>query len=374
MSIVRKTSLVITVALALSLASAGSAQGLWHASKARIAAKLKNNPLTHKAVTLGLSALLLMPIVPSEVLAKDIARLHVQAETNVQQVAGKVNQDTSAVLRDVAHKLEDVVAIASIDSPEDVEPKIPDRNKVLILASIFGNLDVIKALVSTGIQDVYGFGLRDAFIKSAYYGHKDVSQYLISITHPHTQANRQEAQLSSERVARANALIEDSIGNFYATDESYDPISARHQAFRHALDFGDLSVIKLMFDRNDEGVQDLYDVFYGVHTTMKWAARDGHLDIVKYAWEQGAGSDEVDKYFRRASMGYAAQYGHLDVVKYLHSVGVHPLVGLEDAVDGGQLDTIEYLLEAVLQEGGISSDYAKNILVRALRIVMKEAK
>ena len=368
MCVTSKITMVVAVALALNLASASSAQGLLHASKARIAAKLKNNPLTHKAATLGLAALFLMPIVPSEVLAKEVARL--QAETNVQQVAGGENQDTSSALSIMAgDKLEDVVAITSTTTSEVSGLEIPDRNKIFILASIFGNLDVIKSLVSTGLQYVDGFGIADALAKSAYYGHEDVFDYLLPLADDHKQANvRQEAQLSSQRAERADALIEDAIYTFYVTDGSGDPLSVGHQAFRLALKFGDLPVIKLMFDQNDEGVRELYDTFYGVHSTMRWAARYGHLDIVKYAWEQGGGSAE-DSYFRSNSMYAAALKGHLDIVKYLHSMGLSPFIGLEDAFDGGHLDTIKYLLDAAFREATDDSDYdyIQKIVHRALR-------
>ncbi len=359
--------LMIAVLVWSSSASASSAQGLLHASKARIAAKLKNNPLTHKAATLGLAALFLMPIVPSEVLAKEVARL--QAETNVQQVAGGENQDTSSALSIMARdKLEDVVAITSTTTSEVSELEIPDRNKIFILASIFGDLDVTKYLVSTGLQHVDGFGITDALAKSVYYGHMDVFEYLLPLAGDHKQANvRQEAQLSSQRTERANALIENAIYTFYALDESENPLSVRHQAFRLALKFGDLPVVKLMFDQNDEGVQELYDTFYGVHSTMRWAARYGHLDIVKYAWEQGGGSAE-DNYFRSNSMYAAALKGHLDIVKYLHSMGLSPFIGLEDAFDGGHLDTIKYLLDAAFREATDDSDYdyLQKIVYRAL--------
>ena len=367
MCVTSKITMVVAVALALNLASASSAQGLLQISKARVAAKLKNNPLAHKAATLGLAALLLMPVVPSEVLAKEVARS--QVEINVQQAADRENQDISSVLNIMAgDKLEDVVAITSTTTSEVSGLEIPDRNKIFILASIFGNLDVIKSLVSTGLQYVDGFGIADALAKSAYYGHEDVFDYLLPLADDHKQANvRQEAQLSSQRAERADALIEDAIYTFYATDGSGDPLSVGHQAFRLALKFGDLPVIKLMFDQNDEGVRELYDTFYGVHSTMRWAARYGHLDIVKYAWEQGGGSAE-DSYFRSNSMYAAALKGHLDIVKYLHSMGLSPFIGLEDAFDGGHLDTIKYLLDAAFREATDDSDYdyLQKIVYRAL--------
>ena len=372
MCVTSEITMVVAVALALNLASAGSAQGLLQFSKARIAAKLKNNPLAHKAVALGLTALLLMPVVPSEVLAKEVARSQVeisQVEINVQQAADRENQDIYSVLNIMAgDKLEDVVAITSTTTSEVSGLEIPDRNKIFIFASIFGNLDVTKSLVSTGLQHVYGYSITDALAKSVYYGRRDVFRYLLSLTGDHEQANvHQEAQLSSQRAKRANALIESAIQTFYATDDSEKPLSVRHQAFCLALKFGDLPVIKLMFDQNDEGVQDLYDVFYGVHTTMNWAAQHGHLDIVKYAWEQGGGSAE-DSYFRHISMGEAVLEGHLDIVKYLHSMGLSPFIGLEDAFDGGHSDTIKYLLDAAFREATDDSDYdyLQRIVYRAL--------
>ena len=124
MGIVRKTLLVVAVALALSLASASSAQGLLQISKARIAAKLKNNPLAHKAATLGLAALLLMPVVPSEVLAKEVARnpeqvvqlspdskvQHGDTEANAQLIKAVRTYDTDLLVAVLASGRADVNA------------------------------------------------------------------------------------------------------------------------------------------------------------------------------------------------------------------------------------------------------------------------
>ena len=55
-----------------------------------------------------------------------------------------------------------------------------------------------------------------------------------------------------------------------------------------------------------------------INYQLRWAARGGHLDIVKYLVSVGA---DIHDCYPHAALCHAAANGHLDVVKYLISLG-----------------------------------------------------
>jgi ankyrin repeat protein len=77
---------------------------------------------------------------------------------------------------------------------------------------------------------------------------------------------------------------------------------------------------------------------------LRWAASDGHLDVVKYLVSKGANVHVRDD----EALLYAAGNGHLQVVKYLvedHGADVHAHydLTLHWATENGHLEVVKYL-------------------------------
>lgn len=62
------------------------------------------------------------------------------------------------------------------------------------------------------------------------------------------------------------------------------------------------------------------DVDVGKNNALKWASKNGYLDIIKYLVETGA-DIRADN---NQSFGLACKYGHLEVAKYLVAQGSNP--------------------------------------------------
>ena len=76
---------------------------------------------------------------------------------------------------------------------------------------------------------------------------------------------------------------------------------------------------------------------------VRWAAENGHLEVVKYLHENGADITAEDNEAVRC----AAIYGHLEVVKYLHENGADITADdnyvVERATRNGHTDVVKYL-------------------------------
>ena len=111
-------------------------------------------------------------------------------------------------------------------------------------------------------------------------------------------------------------------------------------AFRWAARNGHLEVVKYLVEDCDADVH-----AYDDHA-VRWSAERGHLEIVKYLVEEcGADVRNKDDYALR----WAALNGHLEVVKYLVSKGANVRVwndfALRLAAQYGHLEVVKYLVE-----------------------------
>ena len=87
---------------------------------------------------------------------------------------------------------------------------------------------------------------------------------------------------------------------------------------------GDLKQVTLLVE---QGVDKNQVGNYYETTALSVAANDGHLDVVRYLVEQGAGMEKVDR-DGNTPLIYASDCGHLEVVRYLLDQGAD-----RDAVD-----------------------------------------
>ena len=80
-------------------------------------------------------------------------------------------------------------------------------------------------------------------------------------------------------------------------------------ALRYAANNGHLEVVKYLIDKGA-------DVRAWSDYALRLAANNGHLEVVKYLIDKGADVRALNDYALR----YAAFNGHLEVVKYLKSI------------------------------------------------------
>ena len=91
-------------------------------------------------------------------------------------------------------------------------------------------------------------------------------------------------------------------------------------------------------------VINLFDIHSHDDYAIRWASRDGKLDIVKCLVKYGADIHACKDY----ALCYASQNGHLDVVEYLIAHGADIHAGVNNAFrlscEHGQLAIVEYLI------------------------------
>jgi hypothetical protein len=81
----------------------------------------------------------------------------------------------------------------------------------------------------------------------------------------------------------------------------------------------------------------LYKLLEGEEIDIDIAARDGHLEVVKYLYKKGVVATKW-------GIDYAAYYGHLEVIKYLYKQGVKDSeCSINLAAEYGHLEVVKYL-------------------------------
>jgi hypothetical protein len=87
-------------------------------------------------------------------------------------------------------------------------------------------------------------------------------------------------------------------------------------------------------------------------TPLNAAARNGHLEIVKYLVEHGADIDKSDNSRDKTPLLAASFKGHFDIVKYLVEKGakvnvqsINGFTPLHDAAYVGNFEVVKYLVE-----------------------------
>ena len=86
-------------------------------------------------------------------------------------------------------------------------------------------------------------------------------------------------------------------------------------------------------------------------TLLHYAAREGHLEVVKYLINKGSNINEKDNYGGRIPLHYAAMNEHLEVVKYLINKGANidekdnrGVTALHQAIYWGRLNVVKFLV------------------------------
>lgn len=121
------------------------------------------------------------------------------------------------------------------------------------------------------------------------------------------------------------------LGSLYKTHH-YD---WRIRAMEHSASIGNLSIVKYLFEQIKFFTQD----------TLTRAAREGHLNVVKYLCETGRDA----AFHSNLPMDYASERGFLDIVKCLHEKIDAPYTtySLTMAAKNGHLTVVQYLFQEV---------------------------
>ena len=101
-------------------------------------------------------------------------------------------------------------------------------------------------------------------------------------------------------------------------------------------------IIKRLFDKRN---QNNYSKRTYDNHALRWSARNGHLNVVKYLYENGANIHAFDNWAIR----YAAKHGHLEVVKFIHintEINANRILKrvLCCAITATQTDVVEYII------------------------------
>jgi 3-polyprenyl-4-hydroxybenzoate decarboxylase len=94
------------------------------------------------------------------------------------------------------------------------------------------------------------------------------------------------------------------------TESDVDITTDDNYALKWVAKHGHLNIVKYLVSQGA-------DISARDNTPVIWASSNGHLEVVKYLVSQGADIAANDNYAIR----WASNYGHLDVVKYLVSQG-----------------------------------------------------
>ena len=126
-------------------------------------------------------------------------------------------------------------------------------------------------------------------------------------------------------------------------------LSHRHSFVRVCMQ-GDMDIVKAMVDTSSQVDLELRDGRYG-KTPLHWASENGHLPMVTFLCEQGAGK-EARTHGGRTPLHAAAYEGHLSVVQYLCEQGADKEASngggrtpLHVAARDGRLPVVQYLCE-----------------------------
>jgi ankyrin repeat protein len=80
-------------------------------------------------------------------------------------------------------------------------------------------------------------------------------------------------------------------------------------------------------------------------TALHWAAKKGHLDIVKYLLENKATLDCQQGNFQVTPLGVALLKNHSDVVNYLLDAKANPALAVNEMAEVGRLDLVKRVVE-----------------------------
>jgi ankyrin repeat protein len=113
---------------------------------------------------------------------------------------------------------------------------------------------------------------------------------------------------------------------------------------------GHLEVVKYLYEECHANVEAKNNKGY---TPIIYASQNGHLDIVKYLYEECNANVEAKDNYGNTPIMFASKNGHLEVVKYLYEEYHANVEAMNDygktpimfASENGQLDVVKYLYE-----------------------------
>jgi ankyrin repeat protein len=225
-----------------------------------------------------------------------------------------------------------------------------DNERALRSAACFGHLVIIKYLVNSG-ADIHAFD-DAALSNSAVCGHLNVVKYLIK--------HGANIHTKNDETFRHTALYGHLDIVKYLIKNGANIHANGDYALRLAAINGHLNVVKYLIEGPedakgdkrpwDEGCKPLVpwhpaNIHANNDEALRYAAANGHLDVVKYLVEKGAYIHAIYD----ATLRVSAENGHLDIVKYLIENGANIHAGndyaLRFAVYNGHLDVVKCLIE-----------------------------
>ncbi|KAL6602306.1 ankyrin [Neocallimastix sp. 'constans'] len=269
-------------------------------------------------------------------------------KTHIKKILGKEKYGWSALMFAAQNGHLKIVRYLC-DQGAVISEKNDQGCNALMIAAEYGHLDVLEYLHNQGLSiHVKNREKMTALILAAKNGHLPIVQYLV----------KHGAKIDKRDSSGKNAMI-------YASQMGYKTImeylyqqskamkiwklKIREMALLAAIPDGHLDIIKYLYEqgtrldcKNKQG-----------ENPIILASGNGHLDIVEFLYEHGASINEKCKN-KKTAMMYACKYGHITIVRFLYEHGAALLTdtdnyykkdALQIACKYGHLDIVKFLIE-----------------------------
>ncbi len=201
----------------------------------------------------------------------------------------------------------------------------------LIHMSRKGYLSLVEYLINTEGADVRAKNY-ESLISAAENGHLDVVKYLIEQAGGNVHARKDESLILASKNGHLDIvkyLIEKEDGNIHAKNDKSLILASKH---------GHFSIVKYLIARGAK-------VNARKHKAFIEAVKSGHSVILQYLLEKGVTPDAQD-----ISLKEAATDGYLDIVKILIETGEADVHSYDDyalriAMANKHIKLVKYLLE-----------------------------
>lgn len=289
----------------------------------------------------------------------------------------------------------------------DHRPTVPFLNRMVILASSRGSLDVVKRLVSCPGVDPMSDGNK-AIVHASRNGYLDVVEFLSSW--PINTLSEEDKPIVFASMNGHLDVVEYLMSSLPVSSlDDATFVQYMSKAILLASASGHLDVVKyLMSYVTKDGLENL-SIGWRLHTARIRAVENGRLDVVEYlsaipAVEMtgtendtflcAAGHGHVDivrflastPLFRRVTqgdvaIGHATARGDLDMLKCLVSLGIDPAIESEHPIQIAMareyLDVVKYLSRfSAIGRGAITEKMPAALLsgnTRLLEFVMSDS-
>ena len=215
-----------------------------------------------------------------------------------------------------------------------------------------GNFLMVRDLVGQGASvDAKNTAGETPLHYAAAYGHLAIVKYLdeqgadLTITSNDGSTPAQTADLSGQTAV--NTYLVPKTAAEARAELTRLGIAYTAAAFVDSATGGNLAVVKLFVQAGMSVESKRGSLGY---PALHWAAKYGHLEVVKYLVGQGASLTATDN-FGETALHIAAHFGHLEVVKYLVGQGASLTAtdnfgetALHIAAHFGHLEVVKYLV------------------------------